>query len=399
MKKLLLVLVLALFASMVVAWSPASISLNGQTWSEVKLTKNGLAVNMDLWSTGVDISGLANGVAFSLGLDLSYDASTTGLLTDTTPYIYDVSTGFVVYFDQLTLDATDFAANWYARKSLGANPWYDTLGWFAEVDDDAYVKTAVMDFKKYGLSLGFQDGKTAAKATVDPLNIAAQVTLDATLLDKFAVEVSSEDIFAGLGFRVGYIYESTPATSLYTANVWYKGSYDLDVVTADVNLRGRYSNFNGKYVSLIAHVEEDTIGKLGAKVKYDFKEATPTTTIQARFDGSYDFGPASVDIRVGSGYYGDWDDIYWEEFHGNLTTNATDLSGRARVTVELPFETELLTNPAIGIGGDYYLLNKDSLKVPVYFKGNVYDMVELKVGTDLASIADWYVRLRYSATF
>ena len=395
MKKLLLVLVLALFASMVVAWSPASISVKGETKSEVALTKDGLAVNMDLSKTGVDISGLADGVAFSVGLGLSYDASTTGLSIDTTPYIYDVSTGFVVYFDQLTLDATDFAANWYASQAFQG---LYSLGWFKEVDNEACGTTSTMDFKKYGLSLGFQDGKTAAKATVDPLNIAAQVTLDATLLDKFAVEVSSEDIFAGLGFRVGYIYESTPATSLYTANVWYKGSYDLDVVTADVNLRGRYSNFNGKYVSLIAHVEEDTIGKLGAKVKYDFKEATPTTTIQARFDGSYDFGPASVDIRVGSGYYGEWDAIYWEEFHGNLTTNTKDLSGRVRATIGLPFETELLTGPTIGIGGDYYLAD-NSWKAPVYFTGNMYDMLELKVGTDLSSVEDWYAYLGYYATF
>ena len=389
MKKLLLVLVLALFASMVVAWSPASISVKGKTWSEVKLTKNGLAVNMDLWSTGVDISGSANGVAFSLGLDLSYDASTTGLSTDTTPYIYDVSTGFKVYFNQLTLDTTDFAANWYASQAFQGSY---SLGWFKEVDNGAWGTTSTMDFKKYGLSLGFQDGKAAAKATVDPLNIAAQVTLNALSFDKFAVEVSSEDIFAGLGFRVGFITGGS-----YTANVWYKNSIDLGVATADVDLYGRYSNFNGQYAGLIAHVEEDTIGgKLGAKVHYDLEVAA--LTIQARFDGSYGFGPASVDIRVGSGYYGDWDSIWWEEFHGNLKTNIKDLSGRVRATIELPFETELLTGPTIGIGGDYYLAD-NSWKAPVYFTGNMYDMLELKVGTDLSSVEDWYAYLGYYATF
>lgn len=374
MKKLLVILTLVV--AMTAFAGTASINAGGKTWFEVKLDKDGLSTNMSMWNQWASIS--LDDDALSVGIDFDGNLTLKGI----------------------SLSNDRFAADWYSSMAFqGAY----SKKWFVEVDDGAWAQTAIFTFKDVGLSLATQEGnKVLTKFAVDPINFAGQISLAGTEFTGLAVEVSSEDILAGIGFRVGYksadLNTATP-TSDYSFNVWCKNEYALGPVTIDVNPYLRHSNFNGKYVGVVSHAAVDGIGKLGIMAQYDYDPAATDVTLRVRFDGSYEIGPADVTVRIGSGNFADWDALWWEEFLGDLTDSATDLSFRTGVSIDLPFGIDgVLADPTLGVTFSYYLIDK-SWAAPVSISSKLYDLLSVKAGLNLNDPTGWYAYVGYYAGF
>ncbi|ACR80192.1 hypothetical protein [Kosmotoga olearia] len=359
MKKLLVILTLVV--AMTAFAGSASVSLGGSTLFEVKLDKDGLHTNMFMWDQWAAFGVDAGNVSVSLDFD--------GNLT----------------LNGISLSNDHFAADWYSSMAFQGDysKW-----WFVEVDDGAWEPTAIFELKDLGLSVATQEGdKVLAKFAVDPVNVAAQISLDASGFAGAAAEVSSENVFAGLGFRVGF-----KTGGDYTVNAWYKNAFG----PVDVDAYMRYSNFNGQYVGIIGHYTHD-LGKIGAKVEYDIENSEPL--FAARFDGTYEFDPVTLTVRVGSGSYADWDAIYWEEFHGDLTAAATDVSVRGIVSVGLPLGIDgILAAPTLTVQADYYL-GDGSMQIPVSISSKLYDLLSVKAGVDLLDLTGWYAYVGYYAAF
>ncbi|OAA20378.1 hypothetical protein [Kosmotoga sp. DU53] len=356
MKKLLVILTLVI--AMTAFAGTASVNLGGETWFEVKLDKDGLHTNMFMWNQWAGFGVDAGNVSVSLGFD--------GSLT----------------LNGISLSNDRIAANWYSSMAFQGDysKW-----WFVEVDDGAWEPTAIFELKDLGLSVATQEGdKVLAKFAVDPVNVAAQISLDASGFAGAAAEISSEDIFAGLGFRVGF-----KTGGDYTVNAWYKTT--LGPVNLDAYMR--YSNFNGQYVGANIGFASDLVS-IDTNVNYDFA-ATPTLSAKfAVVPMEIKAGPVTINTKIASGKYRDW----WMGLVGDVIADYKDISVEAAASLSLPLGLGFLADPTLAVTFDYYVLD-GSMTVPLSISSKLYDLLSVKAGVDFVDLTSWYAYVGYYAAF
>jgi len=382
MKKLLVVLVVLLTVGLFAV--PVTISGGGKVQAGIYFDNAGFKTELAIWDTWI-----------SFGID--QPANLSIFVTD--------HNANGIGINQLSLSNDHLGATWYANNAFTGDY---SLWWFVDVDDGVWAPTAVLDLKDLGLSIATQDNnKVAAKLVVDPLTVAAQASFAGYSFGGAAAEVSADDIFAGLGFRVAF---RTPGD--YQLHTWFKntlGPVDVDAYFA-------YGTINDQLVGVNFSLTPISMLALSGNLHYDIAGAAFSAWLQGVLSNSFGsltlkyiypataqflfapnaltFGPATLTLKAGSGDYNNWPN----GLDGDVVANFQDVSFTADLTVAPALGLTVITDPTIALNFGYYLLT-NAMTAGLNVTTALYDLLNVEFGLDFFSLPDWYLNVYYYQEF
>ncbi|AKI97021.1 hypothetical protein [Kosmotoga pacifica] len=380
MKKLLVVLVALLTVGLFAV--PVTISGGGKVQAGIYFDNAGFRTELGIWDTWISF-------------DIDQPANLSIYVTDHNANGIGISS--------LALSNDHLGATWYASNAFTGDY---SLWWFVDVDDGVWAPTAVLELKDFGLWVATQDNnKVAGKLVVDPLTIAAQATFTGYSFGGAALEVSSEDIFNGLGFRAAY---RTPGD--YQLHVWFKNTLG----PVDVDAYAAYGNINDQLVGV--NFSLANLFDLSGNLHYDIASAAFSAWLQAVLSNSLGtltvkyiypasaqfllepaaltFGPATLALKAGSGDFNNW----VNGLDGDVVANFQDVSFTADLTVSPVLGLGVIADPTIALNFGYYLLTGDTA-AGLTVATTLYDLLSVDFGLDFLNVSGWYLNIYYYQEF